>query len=552
MKKMIALFLALMLLCSTTALAEDISAYVTESGVPILTDPSKLEPMDILWIANPLTQKEARDIPWVQWNEERTGMVFNWIKVNSEGATEKLAMMLTSDELPDIIWNGLSKEMLVQYIDQDIFLPVEDLIENYMPNLKKILDENPAYKASLIAPDGHIYGFPYIEEMDGLVLTPGPMLIYKPWLDQLGLEMPTTIDEFHEVLRAFKAAGDLNGNGIDDEIPYALCFDSDETFGSCNTFHMLTGCFGQADTARGAQDDHLSPIDGVVTYTAIDEAYRETCKFFHELWTEGLLDPDSFSPEVSAGNPLYYDKLKGTEPILGVCSVWTRSDVISDETLREGYVPLPRLEGPNGKMGFVLNFSEMQYICNTVITTDCKYPELVARWIDDNYDLYNSLFLNWGPLDYRYKWADEAHTLVDTITYIPPEYSVWPEYRVNITPLAGSCALMTEIYDKMVDQSTSDSINGYLVDQEANGKREWLAEMEAMPQGYLSVDEQNRAAQIQPQLENIVNQYTMSWILDGGADEQWDEYIAALKAAGLDEFVGIYQGVYDRCMNALK
>ena len=65
--------------------------------------------------------------------------------------------------------------------------------------------------------------------MNGLVLTPGPMLIYKPWLDQLGLEMPTTTDEFHEVLRAFKAAGDLNGNGIDDEIPYALCFDSEET-----------------------------------------------------------------------------------------------------------------------------------------------------------------------------------------------------------------------------------------------------------------------------------------------------------------------------------
>lgn len=552
MKRIIAWLITLMMLIGGTAVAEDISAYVSESGMPIVTDPSGLETMDILWIANPLAQKEGREIPWVKWNEERTGMVFNWIKVNSESATEKLAMMLTSDELPDIIWNGLTKEMLVQYMDQDVFLPVEDLIENHMPNLKRILDENPQYKASLVAPDGHIYGFPYIEEMDGLVLTPGPMLIYKPWLDQLGLEMPTTIDEFHDVLRAFKAAGDLNGNGIDDEIPYALCFDSGETFGSCNTFHMLTGCFGQADSARGAQDDHLSPINGVVTYTAIDEAYRETCKFYHELWTEGLLDPDSFSPEVSAGNPLYYDKLKGTEPILGVCSVWTRSDVISDEALREGYVALPRLEGPGGKMGFVLNFSEMQNLCSTVITADCPYPELVARWIDDCYDLYNSLFLNWGPLDYRYTWANEEHTMVDQIDYIPPEYSVWPEYRVNITPLAGPCALMTEIYSKMLNTGTIDAVNAYLADQIINGKREWQAEMEAMPQGFLSAEEQVRAAQLQPQLENIVNQYTMSWILDGGADEQWDEYIAALKTAGLDEFVAIYQTLYDRCMSALK
>ena len=543
MKRTVALLLGLMMLFCTSALADDVDlrSYAAEVGY---VDNS----MEILWIANPLCQKEAKDIEWIIQNEEGTGIKFEWTKVNAESSNEKLAMLLTADELPDIIWNGLSKEMLVQYLDQEIFLPVEDLIDNYMPNLKKILDENPQYREAMIAPDGHIYGFPYIEEMNGLVLTPGPMLIYKPWLDQLGLEMPTTTDEFHEVLRAFKAAGDLNGNGIDDEIPYALCFDSEETFGSCNTFHMLTGCFGQADSARGAQDDHLTPIDGVVTYTAIDEAYRETCKFYHELWSEGLLDPDSFSPEVSAGNPLYYDKLKGSEPILGVCSVWTRSDVISDENLREGYVPLPRLSGPDGKMGYVLNYSEMQATCNAVITVDCEYPELVARWIDNCYDLYNSLFLNWGPLNVRYEWADEEHTMVDTISLdaMPPEYSVWPEWRVNITPLPGPCALMSEVYSKMVDTSTSDSVNEYLADKIVNGKLEWLEEMEAMPQVYLSADEQNRAAQLQPQLENIVNQYTMAWILDGGADEQWDEYLAALNAAGLEEFVAIYQSAYDR------
>ena len=40
--------------------------------------------------------------------------------------------------------------MLVQYLDQEIFLPVEDLIDNYMPNLKKILDENPQYREAMM------------------------------------------------------------------------------------------------------------------------------------------------------------------------------------------------------------------------------------------------------------------------------------------------------------------------------------------------------------------------------------------------------------------
>lgn len=543
MKRFAALLIALTMLAGSAAWAEDYTAYVTPSGLPIVTDASKLEEMEILWVADALCQLPPEEIEWIRQNEESTGMKFKWNKINAEGATEKMAVLLSGEELPDIIWNGISKDMFVQLMDQDIFMPVDDLIENCMPNLKKLLDENPQYKSAMYAPDGHIYGFPYIEEMDGLVLTPGPMIIYKPWLDQLNLEMPTTVDELHDVLLAFKEAGDLNGNGIDDEIPYALSFTSKDTFGSCNTFHMLTGCFGQADTARSAQDDHLTPIDGVVTYTAMDEAYRETCKYYHTLWTEGLLDPDSFSPEVSNGHPLYYDKLKGTEPVIGVCSVWTRWDTISDENLRNGYVPLPRLEGPGGKMGYVLNYSEMQKAYSTLLTVDCKYPELVARWIDNNYELLNSQFLNWGPIGTRYEWTDDTHTEVNKITDIPPQYSVWPEWRVNITPLAGPCALMTEAYAVTHPDPT---YTNYIIDQNANGKQECLAEIEAMPQGFLTTEEQTRAAQIQPQLENIVNQYTMNWILEGGADEQWEEYLSALKAAGVDEFVSIYQAMYDR------
>jgi putative aldouronate transport system substrate-binding protein len=42
--------------------------------------------------------------------------------------------------------------------------------------------------------------------------------VYQPWLDALGLEEPETIDEFHEMLLAFKN-DDPNGNGVADEIP---------------------------------------------------------------------------------------------------------------------------------------------------------------------------------------------------------------------------------------------------------------------------------------------------------------------------------------------
>lgn len=169
--------------------------------------------------------------------------------------------------------------------------------------------------------------------------------------------------------------------------------------------------------------------------------------------------------------------------------------------------------------------------------------------VDNKLVVLYSQFLNWGPIGTRYEWTDDTHTEVNKITDVPPEYSVWPEWRVNITPLAGPCALLTEVYALTHPDPT---FHEYIDDQNVNGKQECLAELKAMPQGFLTKEEQTRASQLQPQLENIVNQYTMNWILDGGADEQWDEYVSALKNAGLDEFVAIYQAMYDRSQGGNK
>ena len=169
--------------------------------------------------------------------------------------------------------------------------------------------------------------------------------------------------------------------------------------------------------------------------------------------------------------------------------------------------------------------------------------------VDNKLVVLYSQFLNWGPIGTRYEWTDDTHTEVNKITDVPPEYSVWPEWRVNITPLAGPCALLTEVYALTHPDPT---FHEYIDDQNANGKQECLAELKAMPQGFLTKEEQTRASQLQPQLENIVNQYTMNWILDGGADEQWDEYVSALNNAGLDEFVAIYQAMYDRSQGGNK
>lgn len=85
-------------------------------------------------------------------------------------------------------------DMAVQYSDQGIFIPTEDLIRQYVPRLATIYEEHPEYKQGSTTPNGHSFGFPYIEEVYGLVRTRGPFMINTQWLEKVKFLMPWNLE----------------------------------------------------------------------------------------------------------------------------------------------------------------------------------------------------------------------------------------------------------------------------------------------------------------------------------------------------------------------
>lgn len=195
-----------------------------DGTLPIVKDPSKMQPIKIAVVVGAESTVPTAEKEMTKKIVEETGIPIEWQEIPADGSVEKINLMLTSGEYPDVFWNGISSDMAVQYSDQDVFVPTEELIDRYAPKLAAIFGQHPEYRQGSTMPNGHSYGFPYVEEMFGLVRTPGPFMINKAWLEQVGKEIPATVDEFVDCLRAFKEAGDLNGNGIADEIPYALEF----------------------------------------------------------------------------------------------------------------------------------------------------------------------------------------------------------------------------------------------------------------------------------------------------------------------------------------
>ena len=539
--------------------AVDAGIIALDGSLPIIQDPAAFEEkygkISMLFINSADRVVPVGELAMVQKWAEDTGVEFDWQSIPNEGAQEKINLMLASGEdLPDAFWNfgdGKSGNIVVQYADQDVFLPTEGLINEYMPNLKKILDDHPQYRAEITAPNGHTYGFPYIEEMYGLVLTGGPLLINKTWLDQVGKEVPTTVDEWVDCLKAFRDGGDLNGNGEADEIPMATWFGATDSFGSYNMFYRFTGTFGCADSYCGgnAYADHLRLIDGKVTFTAMDEAFRKTAEFFNMLYNENLIWNGSFEADESASYKT--SLIKEDVARIGCFGTWTDQE-ITNLDVHDEYVPLPRLEGEAGKMGFANNYSELQDSSDTAITTTCKFPHVIARFVDYMVgDPAISVQSNWGAEGYNYK-LDENGILRTPLDeqgrYVAQQegadYADFGKARTNSTTARGSMIVLDEYYE---------TVAGYAYDavqllewQRVNGKDEVLEEYDTIPRVMMTVEELTRLAQIQPTVSDIVDRYINTWVTSGVTDDNWNAYLGELEAAGVNDVVSIYQTAVDR------
>ena len=157
--------------------------------------------------------KDLEELPMIQKSLEVANLEVNWNYVRS-GWDEKKTVILASGDVPDVFlgW-AINDNDIASFTN--VFVPLNDLVEQYAPNIQKMFLETPDLKALATYSDGNLYTLPSL--IPNRPSSFDTFSINKVWLDELGLEVPTTLDEYHQVLKAFKEK-DPNGNGKQDEI----------------------------------------------------------------------------------------------------------------------------------------------------------------------------------------------------------------------------------------------------------------------------------------------------------------------------------------------
>ncbi|MBQ2317216.1 MAG: ABC transporter substrate-binding protein [Lachnospiraceae bacterium] len=485
------------------------------------------------------TEEEPNNRTIFKRLEDDTNVHVEWTAIPSDQWGDKISLnMANVNTLTDFVFNaGFGDSDLIRYADQGVIIPVEDYIDEYMPNLKAVFDKYPEYRTMCTDENGHIWALPWIEQLGSektAIQTVGNNMTFinQKWLDFLGLETPTTVDEFEAVLKAFQEhAPELQKEfGIDGDIIPMSCIVNDQDP------NLLINGFGDGigDVDMG---QHIAVTDDKkVICTATTDGFRKGVEWLHQLYAEGLIDPECFTQDWST----YV--AKGKSHRYGVCFTW---DVANIDNIND-YVPLKALKADTVNVtpqngSFTSGFDRGR----CVVTSVCKNPALICAWLDQMYDPFQSPQNNWGTYGEDdefdiFELSENANG--DPMLKHAPLGDASPVEVREAECVSGPLAILDEYYDVYVTcpddaQYRLDWIKDYYTDDMHNKY--------VYPRVFMSAEDTEKLSTIQTDLVSYLNSSKAEFIRDGITDESWNAYLDQVNSYGIDEYLAIYQQYLD-------
>lgn len=427
-------------------------------------------------------------------------------------AQEKYSLALGSGDYADCIggWILSASDVLTYGVDMGIFVPLEEYFEKYCPKITEVLNLEGVREA-MTAPDGHIYSIPYAIE--------APLVDYNPyinmrWLENVNMEMPTTTEEFREVLRAFKEQ-DANGNGDpNDEIPLS---------GSPENLHLgyLCGYFGCSIDNNGFTMDGDQLVFG-----ATSQQYKKGIEYLASLYAEGLIDPELFTQDAPTWSA------RGGQDIFGACIMYASGDI---NPYPAGTIPeweaVPVLKGEGvDKPVWLRNTYGTSVLKNQVVITDnAEHPEIICRWWDNFFELDNAVMSQHGDENVVTKHEDGSYTKIDIATMSEEDqekYSwgnLWPQSLPKYIPAGFKVKEEVEAYQETVPRDAL--YEPYLTKN-------------TVPSTWPDLENAEELSELQTAIKDYVTQCQAKWV-SGQSDinADWDSYLAQLDKLGLDRLL---------------
>ena len=499
-----------------------------------------------------------------------------------EDGKAKLQLMINGgDDLPDVFSYSLDTALMYQYGSNGTFLALNEYYENekIMPNFNAIESEEDKTNmlSSATSADGNIYCLTMFQPEEWN-LTPYRMYINTTWLDNLGLEMPTTTDELYDVLNAF-ANNDPNGNGTKDEIAvFAYYTDNGGGYGNNVILPIINSFVFTGTTMSGLT---LSEDGKTVIAPQTTDGWKEAMRYLNSLTQCGAILPDgSFAYDDSSFKGMLNYQGIGTEPaeegksinVVGLASLGSNSGQFSgsgtDENVNfDEYWLMPVPEGPEGvAYSPYAGYNAERY---WFVTENAADPAFCVYLGDGFYDYTMTQIVRFGKEGNDQDWTADPqfcsdwytqHTqLIEEAGFTQPKESysfvqinvdLWSTNNNTFWHNQQPRYLSLEVFNTMGTWYDPETFVYYRANELNPTSKEYY--YEAHPQYVLPLltytdEEQAQITETQVEFPELIEEWTMRFITgESNVDTDWDAYIDALNGSGLQEYIAASQAAYER------
>jgi putative aldouronate transport system substrate-binding protein len=325
---------------------------------------------------------------------------FDWrptLMTAADWDTKKAALVAAKD-LPDVFPINMAE--VESFSSAKLIVPLDDLLKKYGTDMEKnrgtLLRKGPNAA-------GTVWG----------ITTPGQtpliLVVRKDWLNNLGLKVPATIDEFYEVAKAF-TFNDPNKNGKKDTFGNGIIMAQQQTY------QYIWEPYGMSVLAPAM-------VDGVVTTNLKHPNFLKAISFLRRLYSEGIMDPDFASLQNMQSYEKLWNGLYGSYcySIGGLTVNWLGR--YTEKPIPE-FVYVSLKDGANGRMGIT---PELPSKSLRVIAASCKRPDVAMTYLNFTATEKGDEMTYLGIEGRHFKWIDKANGKYE---YLPP-YNVSATHRAD-------------------------------------------------------------------------------------------------------------------------
>ena len=467
---------------------------------------------------------KLEDHPFMQRLEQETNVHVEFVQPTAttlDGLRGELEQMIAAGTVTDMVTQGyfgmtLAGSTLDSVIDEEIYLPLNDYIDIQMPNFNAVRDEYGIIDKVIITPQNNIVYIPMISGIETYMSSTktSGLVIRKDFLDELQMDVPVTVDDWYEVLSAFKVMLGVETPIAVGSMRYAASMSND----------VFITCYDQM------YEMYLDKETGKVAYGASKEGVRQYVTMMHQWVSEGLASAIDATAEQRASNAvgawcgntddIMNLKAQATDPDFNLVAapdpVLKEGDKI---TYRESYRPIGT------------------HMCNSVyLGYECSQPAIAAKWIDQFFTEEKYMEASYGleGEDYTLN-ADGTVTFTEKITGNPNGI------RYGIAQNA--------CFDSFWHDP--DVIKNYVFTPEAR---------EACDVWSLATNENNMVSldvlALTTEESDILSTLGNFWaiqmgnlkgFINGTMDlSEWDTHVAQMEDGGIAEYVEVYQSAWER------